>query len=111
MPSPSSVDLGPQRHQDADQLQQHERHRAAVEDRRAHGDRLNPQLAGVAEQDAVGHAAPRLLGEDARQQRAHRAAHAVRRDDVEASRQGACGRGRPDRSSSESPRCRPAGWR
>ena len=52
--------------------------------RGAHGDRLNPQLGGVAEQDAIGHAAPRLLGEDAGQQRADRAAHAVRRDDVEA---------------------------
>ena len=56
---------------------------AAVGDRREDGRGLHHQLAGVAEQRAVGDAVERLLREHAGQQRADRAADAVRRDDVE----------------------------
>ena len=92
--------VGAQRHDQADQLQQHEAHDAAVDDRRADRDGLDPDLAGIAEQQAVGDAVEALLREDAGQQRADRAADAVRRDDVERVVQAASWRDRSARSSS-----------
>ena len=67
----------------ADHLQQDEAHDAAVDDRRDHGDRLDPELAGLPNSRPSADAVQRLLREDAGQQRADRAAEAVRGDDVE----------------------------
>ena len=67
----------------ADDLQQHEAHDAAVDDGRGDGDGLDAELPRIAEQQAVGDAVERLLREHAGQQRADRAAQAVRGDDVE----------------------------
>ena len=58
-------------------------HDAAVDDRRADRHRLDAELRRVAEEQPVGDAVQALLREHAGQQRADRAADAVRRDDVE----------------------------
>ena len=77
------ADGRPQREDEAHELQQHEAHDTAVDDRGENGGRLNPELPRIAEEQSVGHAVERLLREDARQQRADRAAETVRGDDVE----------------------------
>ena len=56
---------------------------AAVEHGAENGRALKEDLAGIAEQRAVERAVQRLLGEHAGEQRAHRAAEAVRGHDIE----------------------------
>jgi hypothetical protein len=58
-------------------LEKDEAHSAAVDDGRRHCHRLNPELSGIAEEDAIGDAVQCVLGEDSGQQRADRAADAA----------------------------------
>ena len=75
--------VGAQRQEQADCLQQHEAHHAAVQHCGEYGDDLNLQLAGIAEDQTVDRSIEGFVRQHAREEGADRAANAVRRHHVE----------------------------